>query len=318
MSLRNIVVPTDLSTPAASALRAAAQIARRAGADLTLAHMDPGFDLSLAAPEPAYLPPALMEALRRTRIDHVEHALNELASELPDDISRSVIVRSGEVVPGILDLAQSLRSDLIVIGSRGRGATRFIVGSVAAKVARSAPCPVLVVHAYERESDERSVGEFRRALVAVDYSPFSRVAAHFAAQLVGADGQLELLHVWNDRFQPEEWFSDAAALSAWTEAARSNHATALDDFAAGLDVACRVTTYLASGSVPRSILERRQASGADLVVVGAHAREHLAQRILGTTADTVLRHADCPVLVIPDTALAPTDDRRDASEASTP
>jgi nucleotide-binding universal stress UspA family protein len=43
--------------------------------------------------------------------------------------------------------------------------------------------------------------------------------------------------------------------------------------------------------------------GADLIVVGAHARSNLSERILGTSADRVLRHATTPVLLIPAASL---------------
>ncbi len=310
MSLRNILVPTDLSPPAEAAVRLAAGIARRAGADVTLAHIDPGIELSLITPEPMYLPPALIEQLRRSRTDKIRAALSGLAAGLPDDIARSTVVAYSEVVSGILDLAGTYRADLIVMGSRGRGATRLLLGSVAAKVARSAPCPVLVVHSDVHEGAASSA-DWARVLVAVDYSPFSRVAATFAAQLVGASGTVELLHVWDDRAQEaDDLFASSAEVAAWTERARSKEAAALAEFAATLDVPCSVETYLASGSVARAIVERREEIGAEMVVVGAHARQRLAQRILGTTADSVLRNAGCPVLIIPDTALERGDPAR--------
>ncbi len=301
MSLRTILVPTDFSAPSRLALPLAAEIARRTRASLMLAYMDSAPNYSVVAGEQIYLPPPLIEGLRRSRTEHFEQQLNELARSLPADVPRSIQVQQSDVVGGVIDTAAQENSDLIVMGSHGRGASRFLLGSVAAKVSRSAPCPVLVVRANARNVPAPG---FERALVAVDYSPFSRLAARFASQLVSDGGVMELLHVWDDSLaHRDELFQVGHEVAESIEAARRYHAMTLDEFAADLRSACNVRSYLATGNIPRAILERASEIEADLVVVGAHARPHLEQRILGTSADNVLRHAECPVLVIPDTAL---------------
>lgn len=316
MTLRNILVPTDLSPLAEPALALAAGIARRSSARLTLAHADAALDIGVVASEPIALPPQLSAGLLRYRTERSEAALQQAARTVPDDVACTTVIRLAEVVTGILDVAVDGSADLIVMGSHGRGASRFLLGSVAAKVARSAPCPVLIVR--RSPAPTATQVRFQRALVAIDYSAFSRVSARFAAQLVDAAGNVELMHVWHDGVLPDELFASSHELAELTERSRAGAADRLSRFAADLDLPRQTSTYLGQGSVGRAILDRANETGADLVVVGAHARPTLGQRLLGTTADSVLRHAACPVLVIPDTALSQADvaDRR-ASRSAT-
>jgi nucleotide-binding universal stress UspA family protein len=75
----------------------------------------------------------------------------------------------------------------------------------------------------------------------------------------------------------------------------------LEDFASTLGVAdsTRVETFVGSGHVIDELLERADEIDADVIVMGAHSRETLVERVLGTVADRVLRHAERPVLLVP-------------------
>lgn len=76
------------------------------------------------------------EALQRT--------VAALGSSAPVD----QVTRSGEAGPAICRLAEEIGADVIVVGSRGRGAIkRALLGSVSAHVTNNAPCPVVVVRA---------------------------------------------------------------------------------------------------------------------------------------------------------------------------
>ncbi len=258
MSLGTILVPTDLSAASAPSLRLAGSIARRAGASIMLLHVDPHVD-----------------------VESIERAMQELALELPDDIPRSTLIVQERTVEGILAVARDLRADLVVMGGHGRSAMHFMLGSVAARILRLAPCPVLVRRL--GIEGQGGSGAFLRVLVAVDYSPFSQVAAMFAAQLVGPGGSFELVHV--------------------CDGSLADRPEALSAFSAELQLEQTCELYIADGNVANAIIDRSSEIGADLIVVGAHSRQHFASRLLGRTADRLLRRAPCPVMVIPDTAL---------------
>ena len=74
--------------------------------------------------------------------------LEALAQEkLPPGISREIVVASGNAAPEILSLAKKRDIDLIVMGTHARtGAKHFFLGSVAERVVRESPVPVLTIH----------------------------------------------------------------------------------------------------------------------------------------------------------------------------
>ncbi|HEY7956476.1 MAG TPA: universal stress protein [Polyangia bacterium] len=140
--IHRILVPTDFSEPSERALEVAIELARRFGARLFLFH---------AYVAPSYVFP---EGLEPTTPELVEQLERTMRAELE---LRAVRVRTAgvtaEVGTGvgphdqeICRRARELGADLIVMGTHGRtGIRHALLGSVAEKVVRRAPCPVLTV-----------------------------------------------------------------------------------------------------------------------------------------------------------------------------
>jgi nucleotide-binding universal stress UspA family protein len=117
-----ILVATDFSESARRALAVGAQYARALGAHIHLLH------ISAAAGMDAMQP------------------LADVKADAGDDVSITVVGRSGEPAEEILRYAASHSIGLIVMGTHGRtGVSRVLLGSVAESVLRNASCPVLVV-----------------------------------------------------------------------------------------------------------------------------------------------------------------------------
>jgi nucleotide-binding universal stress UspA family protein len=142
IALKNILVPTDFGEAAEAALRYGRALAETFGADLHLLHvMDASLFLARFA-DPAAIEAATQEQLR-DRLD---------ASE-PRRFSTHAVLRKSEPAPeAIVRYAKSASIDLIVMGTHGhKGAAHMLMGSVAERVVRTAPCPVMVVRHPERE-----------------------------------------------------------------------------------------------------------------------------------------------------------------------
>ena len=140
-----IVVPTDFSPPAWSALEDAAAIAQTYGATLDVIHAWDIPTFAVPGDMAGYaLPNALIDAVSAQAHNMMEELLNQARA-------KGIAIRNGAVVPGnagraIIEYATQGNYDLIVIGSHGRtGLSRAVLGSVAERVVRHAPCPVLVV-----------------------------------------------------------------------------------------------------------------------------------------------------------------------------
>jgi universal stress protein A len=140
-----ILVPTDFSAHAERALDYACELAAKLGATVHLVH-------AVAAP-----PAPLQVALTKDMISNLVMEHREALEKLAEPRRANVQLGPGTVEVGdprdtIVATAQSLRADLIVMGTHGRrGLSRVMMGSVAEDVMRHAPCPVLTVRAKQGE-----------------------------------------------------------------------------------------------------------------------------------------------------------------------
>lgn len=302
MSFERILVPVDFSADSERAARFGNAVAESHGGQLTLLHVQPLPGFSMLSVEPIYVSPDVIEKLQHTQKGVLEERMNAMEQQLAGGPRIDAVLKRGDVVDGIVSYASELASDLIVVGSHGRGATRLLLGSVSEKVSREAPCPVLVPRG-ERVPER---GRFRRIVVGVDYSRFSAPLCRLSASLLEPGGSLELYHAWEELHHSAFDLDMGEQQEVFTvmEKGRAQHAHFLEAFASELDLGdVEVRTSIGGGSPPSSILDRAHDIDADLIAVGAHARERVSERFLGTVADRVLRHADLPVLMLPDGAL---------------
>jgi universal stress protein A len=149
LAIKNILVATDFSEPSGAALAYGRDLARTHGARLHALHVRE--DLAARYPtELGFPPPSMVEQLDIA-------ARRDLDAWLNDEDRRQLgavaaVVTDASIAHGICHYARSHSIDLIVTGTHGRGAvTRLLMGSVAERVVRTAPCPVLTVHAHERD-----------------------------------------------------------------------------------------------------------------------------------------------------------------------
>lgn len=138
-----ICCAVDFAEASRVAMEHAVELARRFQAELTLVH-------ALASP-----PQAASDVLVSSRglaaveAEKAQEMLARWRADAERRAGRSVRSRmlSGDPVAEILRHAREERCDLLVVGTHGRsGIARFVLGSVAERIARQAPCPVLVVH----------------------------------------------------------------------------------------------------------------------------------------------------------------------------
>lgn len=142
----NIVVGTDGSPTAREAVRQAAELAKASGATL---HIVTGYqhpavlEAMMSSPMGVGPPAGGLEALlRETAAAVLQSAAND-ASQAGVDAETYAI--AGEPASAIIDVAETHRADLVVVGNRGMtGAKRFLLGSVPGKVVHHAPCTVLI------------------------------------------------------------------------------------------------------------------------------------------------------------------------------
>jgi nucleotide-binding universal stress UspA family protein len=286
---RKILCPVDFSPGSQQALRVAVQLGEEAGAELRLAHVWHLPSLAFVAehPYPASAITAMVAASRAELAKAVKEAEgfggHRLSSVLLEGLPWQALCDTLEADPEL---------DLVVMGTHGRtGFRRVLLGSVAEKVVRLAPCSVLVVRGRADAPVRRHV------LCPVDLSEGSKRAAELAAELAAAAGaRLTLLHV----LQLPAAHGPELSLPNYLEDIEGAATRLLDEWAGTLRVRSKVTvaTCTAIGSPASEILTMLDTEpSVDLVVVGSHGRKGLGRLLLGSVAEQVVRHAPCPVLV---------------------
>ncbi len=141
---KKLVVGTDGSETADEAVRKAAELARTAGAKL---HIVSAYEPVAPARlrEEAVEVPKDLEWAINPRQD-VDATLDHAATISGEGIEVETHARQGDPADAILDVAEEISADLIIVGNKGMtGARRFLLGSVPNRISHHAPCAVLII-----------------------------------------------------------------------------------------------------------------------------------------------------------------------------
>lgn len=286
-----VVAGVDGSESARRAVRWAAREAARRGAPLHLVHVChivPVVHPRQVAPLPEY-----QNALH----DQGRHWLAEaedVARHAEPGLAVSTELRDGVVADQLVRASRTAR--LVVVGSRGLGGFgAMLLGSVSVALAAHAHCPVVVVRSVTGE--ERTAAESGPVLVGVDGSELSDAAVAFAFETAAARGvPVIALHTWMDVDVSGVWAAIPATVD-WDylqQQAEQKLTAAMDPWRAkfpNVDV--------------REVVERerpawallRHGANASLIVVGSRGRGAITGLGLGSVSQTLLHHAECPVVV---------------------
>jgi nucleotide-binding universal stress UspA family protein len=274
-----ILCPVDFSEYSAAALRVAGGLARMFGAEVLVLHAQ-RFEA------PVYFTSAQLQALktqlRRSLRSARKFVEDFTARHLPEDIARSVRVAEQEPVEAILDLYKEWRADLLIMGTHGRtGLTRIRLGSVMESVLRQVQGPILTVGPGAKVPP---LGTIRRVLTPIDFSKMSQETLQYSVDLAEQAGaELTAVHIVE---RPPERDLDRVTsdLCDWVPPqARAR---------------CTVREVVRQGTPADRIVAEARRSRADLVVLGARPRSYLGSLVFGSTTETVIRTAPCPVLSI--------------------
>jgi universal stress protein A len=143
LAIKKIVCPTDFSKPSYQGLDYAIELAGLFQAELSVVHV-----LNVLPPSPSD-PNISFEIPEFERIMHKESAnkLNEIVkTRIPATIKAEAVIGHGNAAKEIVRIAEETKADLIVIATQGHtGWHHLMMGSVAEKVIRHAPCPVFAI-----------------------------------------------------------------------------------------------------------------------------------------------------------------------------
>lgn len=242
----------------------------------------------------AYAPTPDLQIPHEQLIAEGRQTVDQVARQLRDrGLRASGFVLQGPEVPSLVDQARRSGADMVVCGSRGRGHLRSVMlGSVSAGVAARAACSVLVVRQ----------PTITRALLALDGSPSATAAEHLVATLPAFAGRaLDLVTVTGPPIGPEEEWAAHVRLIRQLQRSIGDRLRG-----SGRDA----QELMLTGKPAPEIVEQARTSGADLIVLGAHAQTSLDRLLLGSTTLEVLTHSHASVLVAREPATRPLQTAR--------
>ncbi|HEY3275507.1 MAG TPA: universal stress protein [Syntrophorhabdaceae bacterium] len=143
-----ILYPVDFSPYAEEILEYAVAIAGRFNSELHMIHVIP--NLNYFTPYESFLTPENMVSIERNIESEVERDFGTLTEKLTIPVKK--VTRTGVTFVEIIEYVKEAGIDLVVMGTHGRsGIEHILIGSVAEKVVRKAPCPVLTVRPRDRK-----------------------------------------------------------------------------------------------------------------------------------------------------------------------
>jgi nucleotide-binding universal stress UspA family protein len=300
MNIKRVFCPVDFSDTSCKALRYAGAIATWYEAVLDVVHV---------IPDPSGARKAVAAAVSAETAAHLRSAADAALQQFVDDADLSAQLAGLHVLSGtpsaeIIEYARCHRPDLLVIGTQGRsGLSHLVLGSNAERVVAHASCPVMTIPPHAREVRSPAFAQFKRILAACDFSAASNHALEYGISLAQEnDASLTLLHVI-------ETLADKDALAAadqrtieYVNRRKRDACKVLRALAArDTSAACETIERVELGVPPRTILRVAAELNADLLVMGAQSHGPFGVMLFGSTTQTTLRRAACPVL----TARAP-------------
>lgn len=286
-AFRRILCPVDFSEFSRHAIGHACAIARCYKSSVTAIHVLAIIPYSdpMAAPALVFTPEDL---------DNIGRELEHFVSDEAGCRAVQTKVIQGPVVNTIIQEAEALSADLIVMGTHGRGGfEHLMLGSVTERVLRRAPCPVLTVPSRAPDAVPTGPVVFRSILCATDFSAASQHGLTLAASLAkNGNARLTLMHVVEPMSVYETMALEGSA-AIFEDARRAGIARLHEIAPSGVDV----TEVVTLGKPHRDILQRAAEDESDLIVVGVHSG-FASRFFLGSTTNHVVREASCSVLSV--------------------
>ena len=271
-----ILAATDLTARSERALGRAMRLRDQFDAQLTVLHV-----VEEELPE---------RIAKRRAADARKLIATQLRNLAPaaDLEATAVEVAFGTDYAAIIRRANELDAGLTVLGIHRESPWRdLFLGSTIERVLRRGDMPILTVK-------DEPLSDYRRVLVAVDFSVYSRVALEFAARLV-PDGEFLVLHAYDLPFTDFLPAVQTRHVDLLEGEIREQMAALLRGLPAGQS---KVTSEVRLGEAVPVVEAATAEFRPDLLVVGTHGRTGVAHAILGSIAGKLLRRPQCDVLAV--------------------
>ncbi len=295
---KNILCAVDFSTHSAGAARIGADLSRRFGSRLHVFHT-----VCTPSSQVYGTPVAERGRYQERQARHATEAIDALMSGL--DVSYTPFIAFGDPVEALLAAAGKTDADLVIAAGYGMGGVqRLLHGAVVERMIRTQACAMLMIPPYGvRLSADGALRVSRIAAACSAGGHFSdRVLDHAIsyADLFGAE--LDLFHAMESPDDGDLSDTGRRGHSAETEAAlmKKRRQQILSRIPPEIRDRRAISILLQSGVPGEGLIHCARKRGADLVLVGVRPRHFWGRVLKGSTTETVIRNAPCPVMAIPE------------------
>lgn len=297
MSPKTILVGIDFSDESEVAAAQALEIARHAGAKIIFLHAGAIPDEPLGVPESMSATVDAFRAELQDRLHQDRERLEQLRQRFSGqgaEISNMVI--EGFPDTGIVEAADELDADLVVVGTHGQtGIKRFLLGSVAERVVRLSRANVLVAR--------KGKDVYKNILVPIDFSPMTDQVIETALSIAGPECSVELLHCWHLPLMASSYYAPAVSDEAIVGPIRDGLVQAAEERAQEIisrfkDRGVELTFTTLQAPPAYGITEKAEDGQYDCIVLASHGRRGIKRWLLGSVAEMAVRHSPCSVMVV--------------------
>jgi CPA2 family monovalent cation:H+ antiporter-2 len=292
--IKHIVAATDLSENSMHAVDRGFRISCSTQARYTIVH---ALGLDALGPLRNLIGEQAAD-VSHTLLERQRTALEAIAADARHSAGASADIHIEEglaasVVPAFVAGSDA---DLLIIGAQGEHLLRrLLIGSTASRLLRKSTCPVLIARNPAREN-------YRRILIAVDFSPGSELSIRLARQ-IAPDADIILLHSFDVPFEGMLQYAGVSQdlihryrIEARERAMRQLHHLANEQ---GLEHG-DYTVVVDLGDAAQHIGDQAERGGCDLIVMGKHGTHVTEELLLGSVTRRVLSETAADLLVVVD------------------
>lgn len=290
VNMKTLLLATDLNANSDRAFERALKLAKEKNAKLIIFHVTSAFP----------------DDKRKKWADyHLQNAEELIRSFLSEYEESKLLDVSIEVVPGgepfslIIEKAHSCDADLILMGLHGK--SKFMdlfLGTTVARVMRKGMKPILMVR-------NKPIGAYRKIISGIDFSVGARAALRTAMSL-SPTAHFHLFHAFDI---PVTVDSMALVYSEMHDVTENAHKKSFESFIQAekeflIDtyggISAQITSKLEQGEAASLLIQHTRNYEAELLTIGGHGKQDFLSAAIGGTAEYILSHPPCDVLVAKD------------------
>jgi len=282
--MNRILWATDFSDEAHEAFTYADIFAKTFGAEIFGLHVMPGF-----SPEHYQSAIVVIDELKK-RMEHMRNMAEEKfkSFQKAKGMTFEYHIKDGSASKVIVETAEELEADLIVIGRKGLSAIeRLFIGNVANQVLRHSPIPILIT---KKKSGKP---KFKKILVPTDFSEQEEVERDYAWKLAkGFNSDITLLHILelHDYEFPPRVLDEM--LDSVLQKLKKRKRREKEDIRINEDVTRAI-------DAPVGIVDYSDTHKIDLIVISTCTQSKLERFFLGSTTEKVISYSHIPIFAIP-------------------